>query len=207
MDGRALLGAAAGLGNVGATVPYIVATARGSIRPSPLSWAGGALTSTIVFVAQVSSEPSWSAVLPGTASVYCLVIVVFAVRRVTPTWTRLDTACAVLGIAAVVGWQVTGVAEVALVLSIAADLILYTPMIVKTLRDPASEIAAPFLAKATMAFVAAASVRHFDAVSLSWPAYLAVFNGGIGVLASAPGRRPGARTATRSDSDGRRRLP
>jgi hypothetical protein len=207
VDGRALLGAAVGLGNVGATVPYIAATARGSIRPSPLSWAGGALTSTIVFVAQMTSEPSWSAVLPGTAAVYCVVIVVLAVRRVSPTWTRLDTTCAVLGIAAVVGWQVTGVAEVALVLSIAADLILYTPMIVKTWHDPASEIPAPFFAKATLALVAAAAVRHLDALSLSWPAYLAVFNGTIGALALAPGRPRVIRTATRSRFTGRSRLP
>ncbi|MFI5040793.1 MAG: hypothetical protein ACHQNA_02915 [Acidimicrobiales bacterium] len=188
MDWRASLGVAVGIGNVGATVPYIAATARGSIRPSPLAWAGGALTSLIVFTAQMTTEPSWSAVLPGTAVVYCTVIVVVAVRRVRPVWTTLDTTCAALGAAAIIGWQITGVAEVALVLSIAADLTLFTPMLVKTARDPSSEIPSPFLLKASLAVVAALAVRRFDAPSLSWPVYLAAINVTIGLLA-LPSRR------------------
>ena len=93
MDWRASIAVVAGLGN-GATIPYIAATARGVIRPSTLAWAGGALTSSIVFTAQMTSEPSWSAVLPGTAIVYCTVIVVIAVRRSRPSWTPLDTGYA-----------------------------------------------------------------------------------------------------------------
>jgi len=195
MDWRASIAIVAGLGNVGATIPYIAATARGSILPSPLAWAGGALTSSIVFAAQMTSEPSWSAVLPGTAIVYCTVIVAITLRRSRPSWTRLDTSCALLGVAAIVGWQVTGVAEVALALSIAADLILFTPMLIKTARHPASEIPGPFLMKTCCAVLAALSVRHLDGTSVSWPLYLATINGAIGLLALSPRRHQPAAVA------------
>ena len=82
----------------------------------------------------------------------------------------------------------------ALALSVAADLILFIPMLVRTARYPSSEIPAPFLAKMGCALLTVLAVRHFDGPSLTWPIYPAAINGAIGVLALSPTRRGAAPT-------------
>jgi hypothetical protein len=205
MDWREGLGVVAGVGTVLATVPYITAAARQTIRPSPLAWGGGATTSLIVFTAQMTSEPSWSAVLPGVAAVYCTIILFFALRHEHPPWSKVDALCLILAVAAVIGWQLTGVPEVALALSIAADLFVFTPMVIKTAHEPGSEIPVPFLLKAVCAMLAAISARRFDVLSVSWPLYLAAINALIGYLALSDGNRPRGRSrdeANQSLSEG-----
>src|SRR6185312_1015895 len=100
MDWRIVTGLLSGvLGTVG-LVPYILATARRQIRPSAVTWSGQALLAGIVFVAQITSEPSWSAVIAGVGVVGSAVVAVLAVR-VNLQVVLLDIVCAVLGLLAV----------------------------------------------------------------------------------------------------------
>ena len=92
MDWHAATGVASGAVALGATIPYMRATARREIRPSAVTWAGWWLESAIVFAAQIVSEPSWSAVLSGTGACYCGIVVVLA----APTGSESggSTSCA-----------------------------------------------------------------------------------------------------------------
>ena len=117
------------------------------------------------------------------AAVYCTIILFFALRQEHPPWSSLDAVCLGFGVAAVIGWQLTGVPEVALALSIVADLFVFTPMVIKTAHEPGSEIPVPFLLKAVCAVLAVISARRFDVLSVSWPLYLAAINALIGYLA------------------------
>ena len=61
-------------------------------------------------------------------------------------WALLDVVCGVLGVAAIVAWQVTAQPDAALAIAIAGDMVLCIPTIAKTLRDPRSEMWSRFLA-------------------------------------------------------------
>jgi hypothetical protein len=164
MGWRAVIGLIAAARYLGATIPYIVATARQRITPSVVAWGGGAVISSISFAAQMSTEPSWSAGLSGVSACYCTVVVLLAWKRGNRQFGRLELICLALGVIAIVAWQLTDEAEVALLLSVVADTVVCVPMIVKTARHPDSELAGTFLASAVAAVVGGFSATHLDAV-------------------------------------------
>ena len=186
MDWRSATGLASGVLALAATTPYIIATARGTIRPSAVTWAGWWLLSAIVFAAQMLSEPSWSAAVPGSSAIYCGVVVVLAVRAGGVRLEALDVVCGVLGVVAIVAWQVTAEPDAALAIAITGDMVLCVPTIAKTLRDPRSELWSRYLAASATNVLGAVSASKLDFLSLGWPVYLVACNAAIGVLALRP---------------------
>lgn len=191
MDWRAASGLASGVVALVATIPYMRAAARREIRPSAVTWGGWWLFSSVVFAAQMLSEPSWSAVIAGTGAVYCGIVVVFAVRAGGAGVVALDVVCGALGVAAVIAWQATADPRLALAIAIVGDVFLCIPTVVKALRDPASEMGSRFLIAALAALLGVAAARRLDVVSVAWPAYLAFANTTIGLIALR-GRTPRA---------------
>lgn len=183
MDWRSVTGLASGVLALVATTPYILATARGTIRPNSVTWAGWWLLSAIVFAAQMLSEPSWSAAVPGSSVVCCAVVVVLAVRRGGTRLGVLDVVCGVLGVVAIVAWQLTAAPDAALAIAIAGDMVLCVPTIAKTLRDPRSELWSRYLAASATNLLGAISASRLDFLSLGWPVYLVACNATIGLLA------------------------
>jgi hypothetical protein len=175
MDWRIVTGLLSGvLGTVG-LVPYILATAKRQIRPSALTWSGQALLAGIVFVAQITSEPSWSAVIAGVGVVGSAIVAVLAVR-VNLHVALLDIACAVLGVLAVVAWQITRDPQIALGIAIGAALIISVPMLLKTLHDPGSEPLGVFAIWIAASSLAMISARRLDFLSVGWPAFFTAFD-------------------------------
>ena len=175
MDWRALAGVLSGVISVASTVPYVVATARRSIQPHALVWFGWSLLNGIVFVAQMTSEPSWSAVLAGAGTGGCLVVAVVAIRvsGIRPI-SSAELVCGTLGVLAIIGWQVTSNPQVALSFAIAASVVMSMPMLVKTARDPFTEPPALFVVFVLISVLSIASARRFDFLGIGWPAsYLA----------------------------------
>ena len=183
MDWRAATGLASGALAFAATIPYIRATARGTIRPNSVTWAGWWLLSSIVFAAQMLSEPSWSAAVPASSALYCGIVVVLTVRTGGTRLGALDVVCGLLGLAAIVAWQVTADARAALVIAIAGDVVLCVPTFAKTLRDPRSELGSRYLFASATNALGAISAARLDFLSLGWPVYLIVCNAAIGLLA------------------------
>jgi len=181
MDWRIVTGLLSGvLGTVG-LVRYILATARRQIRPSAVTWSGQALLAGIVFVAQITSEPSWSAVIAGVGVVGSAVVAVLAVR-VNLQVALLDIVCAVLGLLAVVAWQITRDPQIALGIAIGAAFIISVPMLLKTLDDPGSEPLGVFAIWIGASSLAIISASRLDFLSVGWPAFFTVFDVAMALL-------------------------
>ena len=175
MDWRILTGVLSGVvGSVG-LVPYALATAKRQIRPSALTWSGQALLAGIVFVAQITSEPSWSAVIAGVGVVGSTIVAVLAVR-VNLRVALLDVACAVLGLLAIVAWQITQDPQVALGIAISAALIVSIPMLLKTFHDPGSEPLGVFAIWIGASSLAIISASRLDFLSIGWAAFFTAFD-------------------------------
>jgi hypothetical protein len=183
MSWRLPTGVLSGAISIGSTLPYIVATARRAIRPNALAWSGWALLDAIVFAAQIVSEPSWSAVLPGAGAVGCLAIalVTIGVGGIRAT-SRTEVVCAAFGVLAIVGWQVTRDPQIALGLAITAFLILSGPMLVKTTRDPSSEPTALFVVFMLVSALSIVSASRLDFLSLGWPVSYLLFQTTIATI-------------------------
>jgi hypothetical protein len=180
---RAAFGVASGLVALAATIPYIRAAARREIRPSVVTWAGWWLFSSVVFAAQMLAEPSWSAVLAGTGAAYAGVVMVLAIRAGGYGLVALDVVCGALGLASIIAWQVTQDPRVALAIAIVGDVFLCIPTVAKAVRDPASEMGGRFIVAGGAAVLGAVAARRLDFLSVGWPAYLAVCNTAIGLIA------------------------
>lgn len=199
MDWRLLAGVLSGVISIGATVPYVVATARRSIQPNALAWCGWTLLNAIVFATQIVSEPSWSAVLPGAGAAGCLAIALVTIRvdRVRAI-SRAEVVCGAFGVLALAGWQVTDDPQIALGFAIAAFLILSGPMVVKTARDPSSEPTALFVLFMLISALSIVSAARFDFLSLGWPVSYLVFQGTIAAI-TVRGRSPARYRPARTD--------
>jgi hypothetical protein len=183
VDWRILTGVLSGIvGSVG-LVPYIRATARREIRPSAVTWSGQALLAGIVFVAQITSEASWSAVIAGVGVVGSTIVAVLAVR-VNLRVTRLDIACAALGLLAVIAWQVTRDPQLALGIAIGATLVISVPMLLKTFHDPGSEPLGVFAIWIGASSLAVISASRLDFLSIGWPAFFTIFDVAMALLAA-----------------------
>jgi hypothetical protein len=175
MDWRILTGLLAGAVGAAGLVPYILATAKREIRPSALTWSGQALLAGIVFTAQITSEPSWSAVIAGVGVVGSTVVAMLAVR-VNLHLAALDIVCAVLGLLAIIAWQVTQDPKIALGIAIGAALIVSVPMLLKTFHDPGSEPLGVFAIWIGGSSLAIISASRLDFLSIGWPAFFAIFD-------------------------------
>ena len=183
MDWRMLTGVLSGVVSVASTVPYVVATARRSIQPNALAWCGWALLNGIVFAAQMASEPSWSAVLAGAGAGGCLVVALVTIRvSGIRTFTPAEFVCGMLGVLAIVGWQVTRNPQIALAFAITASLTVSIPMLAKTVRDPSTEPAALFVVFVLISVLSLASANRFDFLSVGWPASYLVFDLSIAAI-------------------------
>ncbi len=181
MNWRILTGLLSGALGAAGLVPYILATAREQIRPSAVTWAGQALLAGIVFVAQITSEPSWSAVISGVGVVGSTVVAVLAVR-LNLRVAALDVACGVLGLVAIAVWQATGDPVVALGIAIGATLIVSLPMLWKTLRDPGSEPIGAFAIWIAASSLAIVSATRLDFLSIGWAAFFTAFDVTMAIL-------------------------
>jgi hypothetical protein len=175
VDWRILTGVLSGVVGAVGLVPYILATARRTIRPSALTWTGQALLAGIVFVAQITAEPSWSAVIAGVGVVGSAIVAVLAVR-VNLRVTLLDIACAALGLLAIIAWQITQDPRIALGIAIGATLVISVPMLVKTFHDPGSEPLGVFAIWIGGSSLAVISASRLDFLSIGWPAFFTVFD-------------------------------
>lgn len=183
MDWRAASGVASGIVALAATIPYIRAAARREIRPSVVTWAGWWLFSSVVFAAQMVSEPSWSAIISGTGAVYAGAVMVLAIRNGGVGLVALDVVCGALGLASIIAWQATQDPRLALAIAIAGDAFLCIPTIAKALRDPVSEMGGRFVVAGAAGLLGVLAARRLDFLSVGWPAYLTVCNTVIGVVA------------------------
>jgi hypothetical protein len=175
MDWRILTGVLSGVVGCVGLAPYIRATAKREIRPSALTWSGQALLAGIVFTAQITSEPSWSAVIAGVGVVGSTIVAVLAVR-VNLHVALLDIACGVFGLLAIIAWQITQDPQIALGIAIGAALIISVPMLLKTFHDPGSEPLGVFAIWIGASSLAIISASRLDFLSIGWPAFFTAFD-------------------------------
>jgi len=191
-----LIGIAAGLLQVGATLPYVVSILRGRTAPNAVSWVLWTLTVAITLAAQVASGASWSLFLLGGALLCNLAIVVLCLLGYGyRAFGRVDRLTVILVVAAIAGWIVSSDPIVAMIFAIAADTIAYAPTLLKVRRLPGSEPAIYWGLLLAADILALVSVDVWTIANVSFPIAYGVMNGiGLVMILGMRGRAGAAST-------------
>ncbi len=179
-----VLGILAGIIPIVAMIPYYRDIVHGTTRPNVVSYALWIVLLLISISAQISAGASWSVVfligdLIGTTSVTILCLVGYGYGK----YGKVEWVCTGLAILAIISWQATGQPLLAIVFAIVADLMAALPTVVKTYRDPWSEISSPWFMVATAGVLSLASTTLFNLPNILFPLYLFLINAITGTLA------------------------
>jgi hypothetical protein len=190
MDWHLPVAALAGAVQVSSIVPYVRDMLRGTTRPNVVSWSLWTLLQVIAIFAQLSAGASWSIVLLFAMTFNTSLVVVLCLMGYGYTkYGLVDYACFAFALGAILLWQATNEPLVALVLAVVADLIAALPTIVKTIRDPYSEIPLAWSLGGFSGLLGIISLTRFDVANLIYPVYILVTNALIACLAFF-GREP-----------------
>lgn len=129
----------AGLTAVGAYVPYTFDVLKGCARPARSTRIMFVVLMLLVAGQQVAVHSGWLLVTTVGELVGSLGILLLSLRHGEGGLHRLDKLCYLLLVLDLLLWASTGSALLALHLSVAADLVAFTPTLVKTWHNPHSE--------------------------------------------------------------------
>lgn len=186
MDWHEMVGIAAGIIWIGSAAPYIVSIIRGKTRPSAVSSFLWTILGVIDVAAQYSAGASWSiltvaAVTFNTGVFTVLALAGYGYKNNKLSWT--DWTCLVLAIVALVAWYITSDPVVALLFSLAANILAAVPTFIKTYRDPESELALGWALVTVAGVMGIASNTIWTPANLIMPVYITVECAIIAILA------------------------
>lgn len=187
----AILGA---LITLGGNAAYARDTFRGRTHPNRVSWALWTLAPMVAFAAELAQHVGLDALLTLAVGLGPLLVVVasFVDPNAYARLTGLDLLCGGLSLLALAAWALTGSGDVAICLSILADLFGAIPTIRKAYRHPRSESASAFIASALGAVITLLTIKPhaWGFASFGFPAYIVLAGSLISALVLTP--RPDA---------------
>ncbi|MGZ4165624.1 MAG: hypothetical protein ACXVR1_00940 [Solirubrobacteraceae bacterium] len=175
---------------------YARDTVRGRTQPNRVSWTMWMLAPMIAFAAEVSQHVGLNALLTFAVGFGPLLVVIasFLDPKAYARVTVFDVACGALSLVALGAWAATGRGNVAIVLSILADLFAAVPTIRKAYRRPHTEHAAAFVAGAVGAAITLLTIQpdEWGFASAAFPVWILLDSILIAWLILVPRPRPSA---------------
>jgi len=183
-DWHQVLGTIGGLLAFLSIVPYIKDILHGTTRPNVVSYVLWCILLSISVFAQYSSGASSTIILVVMDLAAALVVVIFCLTGYGyKKYGLIEIICFVLAIVAIVLWQLTSNPLLAIIFTLIADILAGVPTIVKTYRDPKSELPLGWFMVAFGAFLSLISNTIFDLPNLLFPVWILIVNTLVGFLA------------------------
>ncbi|MDB5204224.1 MAG: hypothetical protein JWP09_252 [Candidatus Taylorbacteria bacterium] len=183
-DWHQVVGTMGGLIAFFSIIPYIKDILHGTTRPNVVSYILWCILLSISVFAQYSSGASWTILLVGADLAAALMVILFCFTGYGyKKYGPLEIICFTLAIIAIVLWQVTNNPLLAIIFSLIADILAGIPTIVKTYRDPKSELPLGWFMVAFGALLSLISNTIFDLPNLLFPVWILIVNTLIGFLA------------------------
>ncbi|ETB63884.1 TPA: hypothetical protein DIC38_01885 [Candidatus Nomurabacteria bacterium] len=159
-------------------VPYFFSIHKKEIHPHNLSWLGWAFITFIGGLAMLSEGGEWSVIILFANTLSCVLVVIYSVYKKVGVWstTTYDYMFFGLGILGVVLWQITDIALVAVVCAVLADLFFGIPTIIKTYKNPKSELALAWGFCSLAGLFSLFAVNNFMPIEFLYPLYLFIFD-------------------------------
>jgi hypothetical protein len=182
--------------NLFGTLGYARDTLRGDTQPNRVTWIMWSVAPLIIVAAQFGEEVGWSALLTLGAGLGPAMVVLASFLNKKAYWqiTKLDILCGVFSALALILWLITKTGLVAIVLSIAADLLAGLPTILKAYRAPQTESSFAYIAAVIAGVITLLTITNWTFAAYSFPVYMVIFCGILYVLIKFPHWRPARET-------------
>lgn len=120
---------------------YAWNTFKGKTKPNRVTWFLWALAPLIAFSAQINQGVGIQSLMTFMVGFGPLMVFTASFLNKKAFWeiSKLDIVCGVLSIFALILWAITGKGNVAIALSIAADLLAAVPTLIKSYKVPDTE--------------------------------------------------------------------
>jgi hypothetical protein len=153
---------------------YALSTMRGHTRPNRVSWFVWSLSAFVAFSAQLNQHVGLRSLMTFMVGFGPLMIFLASFVNRKSYWrlTRFDLLCGALSLFALVLWRLTGVGNVAIALSIGADVLATLPTLKKSFENPSTEHALPFLTGFISAVITLLTLNTWSFASGAFPLYI-----------------------------------
>lgn len=165
-----------------AYAPYIMALLRRRIRPHLFSWIVWSLITLIAFLAQISGNAGPGAWAAGFSVICCVFIALCSFWLGEKKVTRFDWICFAFALFAIPLWRLTDDPRLSLILVLVIDSFAYAMTARKSWHDPYSENATVYLVDTIKYGLGILAIEHYALITLLFPVYIIVVEGGLGLL-------------------------
>ncbi len=184
IDWHIIVGSLGGLIAFLSIVPYVMDILRGTTRPNIASYSLWAFLIFISMMAQIEAGASWSLILLIGDLLAVLIVLLFCVTGYGyKKYSWIEYICFTLGILAIILWQITSQPLLAIGFAVLADLIASIPTVVKTYRDPWSELPFAWFLVAFGAMLGIVSTTIWNLENILFPLNILIINGTVAVIA------------------------
>ncbi|HEV2361204.1 MAG TPA: hypothetical protein VGS21_05845 [Acidimicrobiales bacterium] len=171
-----------------------------------MTWTLWSAIPLIIFSASVSEGAGLQSLFTLSAGIGPLLVVAVILRRPHESYwrfTRLDWACLILSLVAITLWVATRNGDLAIALSLVADLAAAFPTLVKAYRDPSSESGAAYLVFMAGAVMELSATKHWTVANSAFPVYATALSVVFSSLIVGPRRWRRTHTSTHSPGSSR----
>ena len=167
------------------SLPYMLATMRGTAKPQLVTWFVWTVLAGIMTISAYSEGQRASMMLSLSALVSCGIVVVLGWRQGQFQMNKMDIICLTGAAAGIGSLFILHDAFIALTVSIAVDIIAFIPTLIHGWVKPSEESLACFACAviASGITLGVALYVHANTVGLMYPVYAVIFNGiMVGIL-------------------------
>lgn len=161
---------------LGGYIPYGIDILKGRARPARSARVMFVCLLVVTILQQISVHSGLLIAFTAGEFIGSVAILALAIKHGVGGFARLDKFCYCLLVVDVAVWLVTGNALIALHLSVLADLIAFTPTLVKTWHHPRSETPLFFMTGIIAPVLNIIATGKFSYAVLLFPCYLALAN-------------------------------
>lgn len=160
--------------NLTGSSSYVIDTFRGKTQPNRVTWFLWALAPLIAFSAQISGGVGVRSLMTFMVGFGPAMVFLASFRDKKAFWkiTKLDIACGVLSILALVLWYITKTGNIAIMLSILADLLAGVPTLIKAYKFPETESYNVFFFGAVSAAITLLTINQWSFTVAAFPIYI-----------------------------------
>jgi len=156
------------------SISYLVDTIKGKAKPNRVSFFVWALAPLIAFAAQLDQEVGLQSLLTFIVGFNPLMIFLASFLNKEAAWkiTGFDLVCGALSIVGLILWQVTSIANLAILFGIVADGIAAIPTLRKSFTHPETENYLAYLGSGISAFITLLTIDRWTFETYSFSLYI-----------------------------------
>lgn len=163
-------------------VPYLIDIVRRRTKPNVVSWSTWALLTGVAMVATFAAgEPRAGLLLLGS-TICSVAVLLLGIKYGIAKLSIFDVLCWTSAMVGVILWQIFDSPAIAIVMSVAVDLIGMLPTLRHSWLEPKEETWQTFVIGSIAAILTIVSLEAYNINNLLYPVYLALANGAIACI-------------------------